>query len=422
MRGLRNFLRLVLLGGIGAMTLPTAAMAVSVSVNGSDLVVVGGAETNTVDIDGTDMNQYAVRDSSAGVTAGVGCATHNDAPNTVFCGDSSTVNVKVQLGGGDDSLTDNFMFGLIVWSHTTNQFLVDMGEGNNSVQLFEDGARDRSIITGDGDNTIRLAAAPDKNTIATGNGNNKIGLAGGQNLVALGDGDNSVSGGNGHDTIVGGRGHNVINEGTSCTANDCGVGSATIEAVDGGADQITCGIGADIVYADQFDTVSSQCTTVHHVKIGGGHATRAPHAVAYKASCRRKSGRKVCVSPAPLHNHRYHGRTSQGQPITISTDRRGTHYSTKSIKLRFLCATGDGERAVSVDDVFKINVSDRQSISRKGTFSTEDDFDPSDGWTHEVIYLVGAFKGHTAHGTIVGNTLVQGVRCTTGAVGWSASG
>jgi hypothetical protein len=70
-RGLRNFLRLVLLGGIGAMTLPTAAMAVSVSVNGSDLVVVGGAETNTVDIDGTDMNQYAAETALRGSPPGL---------------------------------------------------------------------------------------------------------------------------------------------------------------------------------------------------------------------------------------------------------------------------------------------------------------------------------------------------------------
>jgi hypothetical protein len=214
----------------------------------------------------------------------------------------------------------------------------------------------------------------------------------------------------------------VINEGTSCNAGDCGVGSPIIEAVDGGADQITCGLGAAVVYADQFDALSSDCTNVHHVTVGTGRATSKPHAKAFKAACARKAGYKVCRPVAPLHNHRYHGRTSQGQRVAINTDKHGKYYATKGITVTYLCKAGDGEHALSASDVLSIKFSDGQKIARNGTFSTAEVFDPGDGFSHEVIYAVGAFDGRHARGMLVGNTTYQGQQCSSGPVTWSASG
>lgn len=143
---------------------------------------------------------------TAGATAEAGCTVNTNVAGVLDCGDASTVNVKVDLGGGDDSIVDSFMFGQFVWEHPLNQFLVDTGEGNNHVQWFQSSPLERGIVAGDGDNVISLAppGSGGKNLVGVGNGTNTINLAGGTNEVDLGNGDNTVNGGNGADTIVGG--------------------------------------------------------------------------------------------------------------------------------------------------------------------------------------------------------------------------
>ncbi len=102
---------------------------------------------------------------------------------------------------------------------------------------------------------------------------------GGNDTIYGGPGGDTLIGGEGNDTIYtkgpAGVGTDIIFGGvTNCDLIECPGGNDTIYAADGVQDQITCGLGADIVYADQLDVVASGavngCTTVHRETVGAG--------------------------------------------------------------------------------------------------------------------------------------------------------
>jgi hypothetical protein len=148
----------------------------------------------------------------------------------------------------------------------------------------------------------------------------------------------------------------------------------------------------------------------------GGHATAKPRSVTYRAHCHHLGRRRICTMPQPLGQHTYHGHASQGQTVTLRVDKQ-RRYATFTLKgLRFNCADGSG----GTENV-TITAGDRQRIAKNGTFSTEIGYDPGGGYSHEVVYVVGAFDGHSAKGVVVGNTELAGHgQCTSGTVGWSA--
>jgi hypothetical protein len=104
-------------------------------------------------------------------------------------------------------------------------------------------------------------------------------------------GSDTIYGGPGGDTLIGGEGNdtiytkgpagvgpdNIFGGVANCNPVECLGGNDTIYAADGVQDQITCGIGADIVYADQLDVVASGavngCTTIHRETVGGSGGT-----------------------------------------------------------------------------------------------------------------------------------------------------
>ena len=95
-----------------------------------------------------------------------------------------------------------------------------------------------------------------------------------------GPGADTIGGGYGDDTIIGGPGRDIINadvSGTSCHWIQCRMpyGNDTVEARDGEADSITCGIGTDVVDADPVDTVAPDCETVN-VGRDEGHPQNEP--------------------------------------------------------------------------------------------------------------------------------------------------
>jgi Ca2+-binding RTX toxin-like protein len=90
-----------------------------------------------------------------------------------------------------------------------------------------------------------------------------------------GAGNDTIEGGYGHDTITGGPGRDVINGDSSastCNWIQCRnpYGNDHIDARDGEADNVTCGIGEDVVEADPIDTVAPDCETVRRDAGGGG--------------------------------------------------------------------------------------------------------------------------------------------------------
>jgi RTX calcium-binding nonapeptide repeat (4 copies) len=89
-----------------------------------------------------------------------------------------------------------------------------------------------------------------------------------------GAGNDHVEGGMGNDTVVGGPGKDVIyGDATSsyCTWYSCKIpfGNDTIDARDGEADQVDCGIGEDTATVDKVDTV----VNCENVTGGGSNGT-----------------------------------------------------------------------------------------------------------------------------------------------------
>lgn len=100
-------------------------------------------------------------------------------------------------------------------------------------------------------------------------------------------GNDTIYGGPGGDTLIGGEGNdtiytkgpagigpdNIFGGVANCNPVECIGGNDTIYAADGVQDQITCGVGADIVYADQLDVVANGavngCTTIYRETVGG---------------------------------------------------------------------------------------------------------------------------------------------------------
>ncbi|HET7051241.1 MAG TPA: hypothetical protein VFI54_23445 [Solirubrobacteraceae bacterium] len=93
-----------------------------------------------------------------------------------------------------------------------------------------------------------------------------------------GAGNDMLEGGYGNDTITGGAGRDVINgdvNGATCTWIQCRspYGNDMIYARDGEVDNITCGVGEDVVEADPSDTVAPDCETVNR---GTGSSAGSP--------------------------------------------------------------------------------------------------------------------------------------------------
>jgi hypothetical protein len=89
-----------------------------------------------------------------------------------------------------------------------------------------------------------------------------------------GAGSDRVEGGIGHDVITGGPGRDTLfgeGDGNYCGIYECKVpfGNDTINARDGEADQVDCGIGTDTAIVDALDTVAS-CEKVDVGGPGGG--------------------------------------------------------------------------------------------------------------------------------------------------------
>lgn len=127
---------------------------------------------------------------------------------------------------------------------------------------------ERIYLTADA--TLTGPNEADELTIFNSDGSSKLYGRGGDDklsafnladIVDGGAGNDTIEGGFGDDTITGGPGRDMINadvSGTSCHWIQCQMpyGNDTVDARDGEADSVTCGIGADVVYADPQDTVS----------------------------------------------------------------------------------------------------------------------------------------------------------------------
>jgi hypothetical protein len=102
-----------------------------------------------------------------------------------------------------------------------------------------------------------------------------------------GTGNDRVEGGIGHDTITGGPGKDALfgeGDGNYCGIYECKIpfGNDTIDARDGEADQVDCGVGTDTAIVDALDTVAN-CEKVDVGGAGGGATGKDGMTVAGKA-------------------------------------------------------------------------------------------------------------------------------------------
>ena len=405
------------------LALPAGAGAVTASVSGERLMLSGGPEDNDVKIRiAGEPHSVSVTDT-AGVTAGAGCDA--ESPTSALCGDSSTTALVAGLGDGTNSFAGNS--GASRWPHLTSIGVVG-GAGKDTIGPDTLDGAPWTVDGGAGDDTI--TASNENDTLGGGEGNDDInGEPGNDNLFG-GPGDDTLFGNTGADKLYGEEGSDKLDgsdggdlvDGGPGTdqlqgdGSDQSSGDDTLDAVDGEKDTVSCGFGTDIANVDSIDVVggSSDCEQVN-TAAAGGNKTPKPKPKPFKAHCKRKGGHRVCKQPAPLKGRTYKGRSSQGSKVTAGA--RGRFLVFKAARYTYKCADG-----AKLDGIgLSIAAGDHYTIGTKGTASAAVHFDPSDGFSGEVVYVVAAFDGRKAAGAIVGNAQVAGHgACTTGRVSWTA--
>lgn len=187
-----------------ALLLPASAVASTASSDGSTVTIVGGPESSDIVI-GTGLFMNGIRDS-AGITAGAGCSQSD--PVTVACPNLGNLRIDADLGPGNDKI------GALIGS---------LG------------------------------------TVRGGPGDDEINGDGGDNTIFGDEGRDILFGSNGNDMIDGGPGNDQIyGDGLYY---DFG-GSDTINSRDGERDEVSCGLGFDVVTADSLDDIYVECEQV----------------------------------------------------------------------------------------------------------------------------------------------------------------
>ena len=195
---------LIMLLAVAALALPASAAASAASSNGSTVTIAGGPENSDIVI-GTGLFMNGIRDS-AGITAGAGCS-QSDAV-TVACLNLSNLRIDADLGAGNDTI----------------------------------GALTGSL-----------------GTVRGGPGDDEINGDGADNAIFGDDGRDVLFGSNGNDIVDGGPGiDQLYGDGFYY---DFG-GSDTINSRDGEPDEVSCGLGFDVVTADSLDNIYVECDQV----------------------------------------------------------------------------------------------------------------------------------------------------------------
>ena len=193
-------------------TLASVGTIASASV--TSIVVIGGDDANTIDLNGVAAAAFTGL-MSIDVDGGNGNDTIIGSPDF---GDS------IGGGHGDDTITGQ-----------GGADTIRAGDGNDSIS---GGIDDDSILGGDGQDTIAGDA-----------GNDSIDSGDGDDIVSGGDGNDSVFGDNGQDALSGNAGDDTLN------------GDGGTDTLEGGtgADLLAGGAGNDLAFAD-FSPANSTMT------------------------------------------------------------------------------------------------------------------------------------------------------------------
>ena len=215
----------VIIDGVAATNLPANTTSASVT----QIEIVAGAGTNTIDLSGVNALQFSGITGGAdaiSVEAGQGddvVIAAADLGTSVLAGDGvDTING----GGGADVL--NGQDGDDVITGGGGADTIEGGDGNDSLTA---GTGDDSVDAGDGNDTVSGGDGDDvlngddgNDDVAGDAGNDTINGMAGTDTLDGGDGDDSIFGGSDADSVLGGAGADTLN------------GNAGNDTLDGGAD------------------------------------------------------------------------------------------------------------------------------------------------------------------------------------------
>ena len=230
----------------------------------------------------------------------------------VFGGDGN----DTLAGDGFDVMGNDVIDGGAGYDQIEYDWLADVGDYQPPITVSEDGNAGDGR-PGEADNVTAVEkiglnapvtligsdAAEDFSMFNTDGGGRLVGNGGDDKLTGFdladeidgGPGNDTIAGGYGDDTITGGPGRDAINadnSGAICGYTQCRnpYGNDTVDARDGEADSVDCGIGEDVAYVDAVDRV--------HVGDVVAHATvdRVGLAVARVDPCRCRTGCGIACS------------------------------------------------------------------------------------------------------------------------------
>jgi hypothetical protein len=206
------------------------------------------------------------------------------------------------------------------------------GEGDDvrDVEQVESHVSGRFVFT-DAADLVDVWANLDQgpSTISTLGGNDRIIAGNAAETIDAGAGDDRIEGGFGDDVITGGPGKDTIygdKVGSNCglfESCDVPVGNDTINARDGEADTIDCGVGTDRAIVDALDVVAANCETVDRAAAAPAPvATPAtPGAPGTPGTAGRDAAKKARITLAALSAGDLRRR---GLRVRITGAKRGT--------------------------------------------------------------------------------------------------
>jgi Ca2+-binding RTX toxin-like protein len=227
------------LGASGAL----AATNVSTTPNGVDgfgVGLTGSAGNDQLEIEGPSVGldgrmYFFIRDPG-GVFGGVP-PCFRFSPTEIHCLADEVDGFEIDLGAGDDTLD--------ITGELAEEIEIEGGDGDDDIELgsardvANGGAGDDTIDVGAGDDQIDGGAGNDR--INCGAGDDRVEGRAGADRVDCGGGDDTVGGGAGGDTLGGGAGNDRLNGGSG---RDRIAGGGGRDRINGGPARDRCSGGS----------------------------------------------------------------------------------------------------------------------------------------------------------------------------------
>ena len=269
----------------------------------------GGAGADTL-IGSTGPDELQGGDGNDWIEASNGADTVDGGPgDDRLYGESSTINVTPDgaadvLSGGSGNDTAGYaprgQYGGVTVS-------LD-GVANDGVPGENDNVDAEGVIGTVFDDTLTGGPGPDR--LDGDKGNDTIAGLAGNDTVLGGDGSDTLNGGDGADTVTGGFGEDRIDggpgadtlQGDTLERNVVAIGNDVIEARDGTADSVDCGIGADVAHVDGVDVLAADpgglCESVDRAGAtgAGGSGPAGKVAARLRGGASRRRGVRLAVT------------------------------------------------------------------------------------------------------------------------------